>query len=236
MESIHEILDTLYSLDGHEDIRNIVIIDYGSLKNKQDDLNSILQCWFLKKYFHVIIIVPKSPINNIKIDPKTFNQQMYTTLYISPFVLARQNTIDYIVTQIIIFVVDKLKPLVRRAYYCLSTDKGCLKTEELMDYGEHVYCSMIKSLEDFLQLQYHLFDDTNDPCIMNVFPILKNNVPRETVISKKSGKAMFFVEGKWFYDKSVKNLWYQLRQFGDEQGLHVSVTTAFPTNVDKKVQ
>ena len=107
-------LDILNSLDGRVDIRNIVIIDYDSLWRKQDDLTSILQCWFLKKYFELIFIVPKSPATIFEI-PAHLNQQICTTLYVSPFVLARLKYTNC-VTQIINYIVNKLKPRVRRAY------------------------------------------------------------------------------------------------------------------------
>ena len=131
----------------------------------------------------------------------------------------------------------KLKPCVRRAYYCLSLDQDFPEPEEIMNFvgREHVYCSIIKSVNNFLQLSNHFFWDNSDPCKMNMLPVLINNVQRKLDTDEKSGKLIFFLRGKWLFEvHSVKTLWQELREFGDEHKLHVSVTTAFPS-VEYKV-
>ena len=225
-------LEILHALDEREDIRNIAIINYESLERKQHDFQ---QCWFLKQNFHVIFIVSERQKSSFKI-PKDFNQQICTTLHFSSSQQKTCRISDHIITQIINFIVQKIKPCVRRAYYCLSLDRDFPEAEKIMDIvgREHVYCSIIKSFSDFLQLNNHFTWDISDPCKMNVLPILINNVRREIDTNEKSGKLMFFLEGKWFFKWSVKALWKQLRQFGDEHQLHVSVTTAFPS-VEYKV-
>lgn len=216
-----------------------MIINFESLERKQYDLNRILKCWFLEKHFHIIFIVSEKQKSSFKI-PECYNQQICTILYVSPFILAHQKTCqisDHIVTQIINFILKKLKPCVRRVYYCLSLDQDFPEPEEIMNFvgREHVYCSIIKSVNNFLQLSNHFFWDNSDPCKMNMLPVLINNVQRKLDTDEKSGKLMLFLRGKWLFEvHSVKTLWQELREFGDEHKLHVSVTTAFPS-VEYKV-
>ncbi|XP_065909288.1 uncharacterized protein [Dysidea avara] len=226
-------LEILHALDEQNTFNNVLMVDYESLKGKQRDVNSILKCKFLEMYFCVIFIVPESQRSVCSFEiPSYFNQQICTTLY-AP-ILSHQRTCqvsDHIVTRIIMFIRNQLKYGVRRAYYYLSTNDGVLDVDKVMDYTgrEHVYCSNIKSVQDFLNLRSYFSWDVSDPCKVNVFPVLTNNEPHETVTSEMSGKLMFFVQGESFFEKSVKDLWKQLQQFGDMHKLHVSVTSAFPT-------
>jgi len=192
----------------------------------------------LEKHFHIIFIVSEKQKSSFEI-PECYNQLICTALYFSPSILVRLRTCqisDHIVAQIINFIVERIKPCVRRAYYCLSLDKDFPEAEKIMEFAgkEHVYCSIIESVSHFLQLKKHFSWDLSDPCKMNVLPHLINSVRRKIDTDEKSGKIMFFVKGKWFFENSVKTLWQQLKQFGDDHELHVSVTTAFPS-VDYKV-
>ena len=234
-QKIH-VFQRLKCLEENEDLRNIVIVDYESLSGNQQlqKLNAVLSCWFLKSiYFHVIIMTD----NFHHAPPYTSNMHNATFVTISSHFFKRVNHIsDHIVTQIMLCFSNGLlqKHRCRRAYYCLSEDANFPEGLRFMEYTghEHVYCAIFRSVKDFLDLQYHFIDDEIDPIKMNMFPLLTNDIPR--IRGDNSGKLMFFVNGERYYGKSVTALWKELKKFGNEQCLPVSVTTAFPS-VDYKV-
>ena len=207
--------------------RNIVIVDYGSLSQKQHDFNAILSCQFLKHVtFHVIVLV-----DNDQHMPYT-TMQNCTVIEVASQFLQRVNHIsDHIVTQIMMCFSNGLFKMCRcrRAYYCLSEYAYFPDGFQFMKYTgrEHVYCSVLKSVKDFLNLQYHFSDDNDNPTKMNMFHLLENDVKRDT--SDNSGKLMLFVHGEVLFKKSVTTLWKELRKFGNAHNLPVSVTTAFPS-------
>ena len=55
-----QLFQELCFLEEREDLRNILIVDYGSLCSKQHDLNATLSCSYLKKYFYVVILIENS--------------------------------------------------------------------------------------------------------------------------------------------------------------------------------
>ena len=224
-------------LEEHEDLRNIMILDYESLSGKQNDLNDILNCWFLflTNYFHIIILVDdiRSHI------PNTHGRQNCTVIEVSSQFLRKVDDMsNHIATQIMMCFSNGLfqRRRCRRAYYCLSEDDDFPDGFQLMEYTghEHVYCSVLRSVQDFLDLQYYFREDVNDPTKMNVCCLLKNNFSRQRY-GDKSGKLMFFVRGEVFFKKSVTFLWKELEKFGNTHHLPVSVTTAFPS-VDYEVK
>jgi len=223
-------------LEEHEELCNIVILDYESLTGKQHDLNTILKCQFLcfLNYFHMIILT-----DNVRLTPDTYSRQNCTVIQVSSHCLRKVNQIsDHIAAQIMVCFSNGLfqKYRCRRAYYCLSEDKSFPDGLEFIEYTgyEHVYCSVIRSIKDFLDLQNHFKNDMNDPTKMNVVPLLKNDVQRDRT-GDNSGKLMFFLHGEMYFGKSVKVLWKDLKNFGDTHCLSVSVTTAFPS-VDYEVK
>lgn len=228
-QNIH-VFQKLNHLD--EELRNIVIIDYESLSGRQHDLNNILACWFLRKYFHVIILVDH--VNHL---PKIYGKQICTVIQVSSQILRNVNQIsDHIAAQIMMCFSNGLFQInrCRRAYYCISEDASFPSGFEFMQFTgrEHVYCCVLRSVRDFICLQYYFKDDSHNPIVMNVFPVLKNDFPRD--LTDNSGKLMFFVRGEVFFRKSVTTLWQVLKEFGDTHQLAVNVTTAFPS-VDDEV-
>lgn len=227
------VLQSLMCLEENDNLRNILIVDYESLSRNQQKLNAVLGCWFLKSdYFHVIIM-----IDNFHHAPYTSYLHNVTVIAISSQFLKRVNNIsNHILTQIMMCFSNGLLNThrCRRAYYCLSEDENFPDGLQFMEFTgtEHVYCAVFKSVRDFLNLQQHFVDDKRDPIKMNMFPLLKNDIPRGR--GGNSGKLMFFVNGERYFGKSVTALWKELEKFGNEHGLSVSVTTAFPS-VDYKV-
>ena len=232
-QNIH-VFQRLKCLEENEDLRNIVIVDYESLFGNQQKLNAVLSCWFLKSiYFHVIIMTD----NFHCAPPYTSYMHNVTVVTISSQFLKRVNHIsDHIVTQIMLCFSNGLLQThrCRRAYYCLSEDANFPEGLQFMECTghEHVYCAVFRSVKDFLDLRYHFIDDQIDPIKMNMFPLLRNDIPR--IRGDNSGKLMFFVNGERYYGKSLTALWKELKKFGNEHCLPVSVTTAFPS-VDYKV-
>ena len=229
-----DVFQKLRFLEEHEELRNIVILDYESLSGKQNDLNAILKCWFLfLSYFHIIILV-----DNISQCPNTYGTQNCTVIEVSSQFLRKVNDIsDHITTQIMMCFSNGLFQMhrCRRAYYCLSEDDDFPDGFQFMKHTshEHVYCSVLRSVKDFLDLQLYFREDS-DPTKMNVCCLLKNNVLHERH-GNNSGKLMFFVRGEIFFKKSVAFLWKELEKFGNKHSLPVSVTTAFPS-VDYEVK
>ena len=223
------VFERLKFLEEDEELQNIVILDYGSLSGQEHDLNIILSCWFLRNYFHVIVL-----IDNVHHIPNTCGMQNCTIVEVLPQFFRRVKHIsDHIVTQIMMCFSNGLFQMhrCRRAYYCLSEDADFPDGFQFMEYtgGEHVYCCVLRSVKDFLDLQYYFEDNVNDPTKMNVCFLLKNDFPRVTNLSENSGKLMFFVQGEFYYRRSVTTLWKELKKFGNGHGLPVSVTTAFPS-------
>ena len=221
------VFEKLKFLEEHEELQNIVILDYGSLSGQDHDLNIILSCWFLKIYFHVVVL-----IDDVHHIPNTSDMQNCTVVEILPQFLRRVKHISYhIATQIMMYFSNGLFQThrCRRAYYCLSENTDFPDGFQFMEYTgtEHVYCCVLRSVKDFLDLQHYFKDNINDPTKMNVCFLLKNDFPRN--LSENSGKLMFFVQGEFYYRKHVTTLWKELRKFGNEYSLPVSVTTAFPS-------
>ena len=229
------IFQKLNFLEQHEDLWNIVILDYETLSGKQQDLSGILSCWFLLlvHYFHVIILV--DPASHA---PDTHGVKNCTVIRVKSQFLRNVNHIsDHIVTQIMMCFSNGLfqKHRYRRAYYCLSEDADFPNGLNFMGYTghEHVYCSVLRSVKDFLDLEYYFRFDVNDPAKMNVYRLLKNDFQRGEY-GDNSGKLMFFVHGEAYFRKSITFLWKELKKFGNTHELPVSVTTAFPS-VDYEV-
>ena len=226
------VFQRLTCLEDNEELRNIVIVDYESLSHKQHDLNAVLGCSFLSCYFHVIILM-----DSMHQIPHTPYKQNITVIQNSSQFLKRVNHVsDHIVTQIMMCFSNGLLQAYRcrRAYYCLSEDANFPEGLQFMECTghEHVYCDVLRSVKDFLDLQDHFRNDMNDPIKMNVFPLLKNDFLHDS--GDNSGKLMFFAQER-FYDKTVTTLWEELRTFGNAHSLPVSVTTAFPS-VDYEVK
>ena len=224
------IFQKLKFLEEHEDIQNIVILDYESLSGKQNDLNDILnlRVLFLRNYFHIIILV-----DDIRTCiPNTHGRQNCTIIEVSSQFLRKVDDISsHIATQIMMCFSNGLFQMqrCRRAYYCLSEDDDFPDGFQFMECTgyEHVYCSVLRSVQDFLDLQYYFKEDVDDPTKMNVCCLLKNNLSHQRY-GDKSGKLMFFVDGEAFFNKTVTFLWKELEKFGNTHHLPVSVTTAFP--------
>lgn len=226
------VFEKLKFLEEHEDLRNIVILDYESLSRKQNDLDAILICWFvfLTNYFHIIILV-----DDISHMPNIHGRQNCTVIEVPSQFLRKVNDIsNHIATQIMMCFSNGLFQMrrCRRAYYCLSEDENFPDGFQFMEHTgyEHVYCSVLRSVQDFLDLQYYFRDNLDDPIKMNVCCLLKNNFSRQRY-GDKSGKLMFFVRGEVFFRKGVTFLWKELEKFGNTHHFPVSVTTAFPSVV-----
>ena len=232
-QNLH-VLQKLKCLEENDNLRNVLIVDYESLSRNQQKLDAVLSCWFLKSdYFHVIIM-----IDNFHHVPYISYMHNVTVIAISSQFLKRANNIsEHILSQIMMCFSNGLLQAhrCRRAYYCLSEDPDFPDGLQFMKYTgpEHVYCAVFRSVNDFLSLQWHFVDDKSNPNKMNMFPLLKNDIPRDR--GDNSGKLMFFVQGEVYYKKHVTILWMELKKFGKEYGLPVSVTTAFPS-VDYEVK
>jgi len=219
----------LHVLQEREDLCNIFILDHGRFSWKQEDLDAALSCNCLNKYFYVVIINEAGNCSDTVISfPPSFNQQNCSIIEVPPSSLRNVDTIqDHIVTQILVFLQQYC---CRRAYYCLSLDSNFPEGSKIMEHTgyEYTYCTVMKSVRDFMHLDMHHFRESNDPTKMTVFPLLRNDVPRMPS-SEKSGKLLFFCLGEIYYHTSVATLWKELEQFGNKYSLHVSVTTAFPS-------
>ena len=99
---------------------------------------------------------------------------------------------------------------------------------------EYTYCTVIKSVNNFVYLDKFHFRESDDPAKITMFPLLRNDVPH-VPITENSGKLPFFCLGEKYYGTPVASLWEELEQFGNKYSLHVSVTTAFPS-VDYEVR
>ena len=224
-----KLFEDLCFLEQHEDLRNIVVIDYGSLHSKQRDLEVILSCNCLRRYFHVVILIENSYRTYAVRFPPSFNKQYCTIIKIPSEIIRNVSDIrGHIVTQLMVFV-NQYR--CRRAYYCLSTDHTFPGGSEIMEHtdAEYTYCSVIRAIEDFIYLDAYYFKDSDDPTVMNVYQLLTNHIPRSPV-SEKSGKLMIFSRGEMYFDNnSVPSVWKELKQFGNNHSLHVSITTAFPS-------
>ena len=215
-------------LQKREDLRNILILDYERFSRKQEDLDAVLNCKCLNKYFFVIIITEADGNHSSTINfPPNFQQQNCSIVKASSSSLRHAvNISDHIITQILMFLQQYH---CRRAYYCLSLDSNFPKGSTIMEHTgcEYTYCTVIKSVEDFIYLDNHHFRESDDPTKMTVFPLLRNDVPRGP-ITENSGKLLLFCFGEKHFNVHVKSLWEELVQFGNKYSLHVSVTTAFP--------
>ena len=225
-------------LQEREDLRNILILDYGRFSQKQEDLDAVLSCNCLNKYFYVVIINEVGHHSGAAISfPPSFKQQNCSILEVPPSSLRNVDTIqDHFVSQMLLFLQQYC---CRRAYYCLSLDSNFPEGSKIMELTghEYTYCTVIKSVNDFIYLDKYHFRESNDPAKMTVFPLLRNDVPR-VPFTKKSGKLLYFCHGERHYYKKkvpVALLWEELERFGNKYSLHVSATTAFPS-VEFEVQ
>jgi len=218
----------LYVLKEREDLRNILILDYGKFSRKQEDLDAVLSCKCLRKYFYVIIINEVDGDHSSAINfPPNFQQQNCSIIGVPPSSLRLVNISDHVVTQILMFIQQYH---CRRAYYCLSLDTNFPKGSTFMQHTgcEYTYCAVIKSVKDFVYLDNYHFRESADPIKMNVFPLLRNGVPREDY-TENSGKLLLFCRGERYFNTPVTSLWEELALYGNKYSLHVSVTTAFPS-------
>jgi len=225
----------LHVLQERKDLRNIFILDHGRFSWKQEYLDAALNCNCLNKYFYVVIINEAGHRSDTVISfPLSFKQQNCSIIEVPPSSLRNVDTIqDHIVTQILVFLQQYR---CRRAYYCLSLDSNFPEGSKIMEHTgcEYTYCTVMKSVHEFMYLDMYHFRESNDPTKMTVFPLLRNDVSRMPS-SEKSGKLLFFCFGETYYGIPVASLWQQLEQFGNKHSLHVSVTTAFPS-VEFEVQ
>ncbi|XP_065909519.1 uncharacterized protein [Dysidea avara] len=233
LESAAVCFQDLCVLKEREDLRNILILDYGRFSRKQEHLDAVLSCNCLNKHFYVVIINEAGHCSDVINFPPTFKQQNCSILKVPPSSLRNVGTIqDHVVTQMLMFLQQYH---CRRAYYCLSLDSNFPDGSKIMEHTgyEYTYCTVIKSVNNFVYLDKFHFRESDDPAKMTMFPLLRNDVPR-VLITENSGKLLFFCLGEKYYGTPVASLWEELEQFGNKYSLHVSVTTAFPS-VDYEV-
>ena len=216
---------------------NFVIFDYSSFDD--ENIDSFYACEFLSENFHVIILAEHDVL---KVTFKNLGSENYTVISAVPSELLRNviNASDHIATLIMYRLIHHVKSEHRKAFYCLSSDKSFPVNTEVIDCigDEFVYCCVIKSVEDFLNLAELFQNYPDDPVKMRLHRLLQNDVPRDDSDHDNCGKIMFFHYGEGYARKrggpkvKVQQLWQELKQFGDNYypyPLHVSITTAFPT-------
>ena len=240
------ILKELHNLETRDHLPdNFVIFDYNSFSEDFSNIDSFYACEFLSENFHVIILaecdVPKVCFKNL-------SSENYTVISAVPSRMLRNviNASDHIATLIMDCLIHHAKSEHRKAFYCLSSDKSFPINTEMIDCigDEFVYCSVIKSIEDFLCSSELFQNDPDDPVKMRLYHLLQNDVPRDDSDYENCGKIMFFChEDKLKFGRkpglpkvTVQLLWQVLKRFADSyypNPLHVSVTTAFPTKRQK---
>ena len=232
------ILRQLQGLESRDHLPdNFVIFDYNSFSREVDMINSFFACEFLSENFHVIIITEG---DGLKVSFKHLDGENCTVISAVPSGMLRNvaRPCDHVATIIMAHLTEHAKSKYRKAYYCLSTDESFPINTEIIDLtsDEFVYCCVIKSIRDFLNLK-DLFQKFDDPEKMRLYRLFENDVPRDDNDPENCGKIMFFSPGdefgsQWPKIKKVQALWKELKKFADNYDpfpLHVSVTTSFPT-------
>ena len=237
------ILKQLHNLETRDHLPdNFVIFDYSSFNEECSNTDSFYACEFLSENFHVIIL---AECDMQKINFKKLGSENYTVISAVPSRMLRNvsNPSDHIATLIMAHLTEYSKSDDRKAFYCLSSDKNFpVNTEMINCIGdEFVYCCVIKSIADFLNMESIFQKYPDDPVNMRLYHLLQNDVPRDDSDHEKCGKIMFFHHGEEYVRKTgpgqwpkikVQLLWQQLKQFADSYypyPLHVSITTAFPS-------
>ena len=236
-----KILEQLQGLEARDHLPdNFVIFDYSSFT--KESIDSFFACEFLSENFHVIII---AECGMLKVTFRNLNSEDYTLMPGVPSEKLRNviNPSDHIATLIMAHLFQYAKSVDRKAFYCLSSDKSFPVNTKIIDCigDEFVYCCVIKSIEDFLDLKKFLINNPDDPVKMRLYRLLKNDVPRDDSDYENCGKIMFFHYGDKYIRKigrkpwpviKVQKLWQELKQFADNfhaYPLHISITTAFPS-------
>ena len=237
------ILKQLHNLETRDHLPdNFVIFDYSSFKEEFSNTDSFYACEFLSENFHVIIL---AECDMQKINFKKLGSENYTVISAVPSRMLRNvsNPSDHIATLIMAHLTEYSKSNDRKAFYCLSSDKNFPVNTEIINCigDEFVYCCVIKSIADFLNMESIFQKYPDDPVNMRLYRLLQNDVPRDDSDHENCGKIMFFHHGDEYVRKTgpgqwpkikVQLLWQQLKQFADSYypyPLHVSITTAFPS-------
>ena len=237
------ILEQLQELEERRYLpENFVIFDYNSFNGQVID--SFFLCEFLSENFHVIII---TECGMLKVSFGRLDPNNCSIIHSIPQRMLRNviNPSDHIATLIMAHLIEYAKSYGRKAFWCLSADKSFPQNTKIIDLigDEFVYCSVIKSIDDFLSLKGLLFQNCpEDPVKMRLYHLLQNGVPRDDSDPEKCGKIMFFHHGDEYSRKigrqpwptviKVQTLWQELKKFADNYDrypLHISVTTAFPS-------
>ena len=231
------ILQPLQDLESRDHLPdNFVIFDNNSFSKEVDTIDSFYACKFLSENFHVIIV---TECDMLKVNFNHVDPDNCTVIPAVPSRMLRNvsSPCDHIATIIMAHLTEYAKSDNRKAYYCLSADNTFPVNTEIIDLigDEFVYCCVIKSITDFLNLE-ELFQKCDDPVKMRLYHVLQNDVPRDNSDAEKCGKIMFFLHGDNFSSRQQREikaqaLWEELKRFADNYDpypLHVSVTTAFP--------
>ena len=224
------ILEQLHVLEGRKCLPdNFVLFDCGSFSEEAN--HQAMVCFkTLTKNFHIIII----DCDALFLGHAVLDEN-YTVLKNIPSRMLRnvKNPSEHIATLLVKHITVNTQKS-RRAYYCLSGDKNFPLNNEMISVSgrEFVYCCVLKSVKDFRGLLYlgYFSEDFEDPANMRLHRIIEYSIPRDTSNPNKGGKLMYFNYGDHnIAGVSVQLLWRGLRQFGDINHYHVSVTTAFPS-------
>ena len=235
------ILQQLQGLESQDHLPdNFVIFDYNSFSKEAGMIDSFFACEFLSENFHVVIV---TECDGLKVNFKHVVAENCTVIPAVPARMLRNVACpcDHIATVVMAHLTEYAKSNDRRAYYCLSADKNFPINTDMIDLigDEFVYCCVIKSIKDFLNLE-KWFQKSDDPVKMRLYHLLQNSVPRDDSDPENCGKIMFFIYGDKFGSQrpqiEVQTLWKELKMFADNYDLyplHVSVTTSFPTKRER---
>ena len=231
-EQDSSILQQLGGLESQDHLPdNFVIFDYNSFSKEFDMIDSFFACEFLSENFHVIII---TECDMLKVSFKYLDSKHCTVIAAVPSRMLRNvaQPCDHIATIIMAHLTEHAQSGGRRAYYCLSADNSFPVNTDIIDLigDEFVYCCVIKSVRDFLDLE-KWFQKSDDPVKVRLYHLFQNDVPRDDSDPETCGKIMCFIHGGMFGSLSVKTLWQELKTFADNYDpypLHTSVTTSFP--------
>ena len=231
------ILQQLRGLESRDHLPdNFVIFDYNSFSKEAGMIDSFFASEFLSENFHVIIV---AECDGLKVSFKHVVAENCTVIPAVPARMLRNvaRSCDHIATVVMAHLTKYAKSGGRRAYYCLSADGSFPINTDMIDLigDEFVYCCVIKSVRDFLNLE-ELFQKSDDPVKMRLYHLLQNSVPRDNSDPENCGKIMFFNHEDRFGSRpwpeiKVEMLWQELKKFADKfdpYPLHVSVTTSFP--------